>query len=107
MHDQAHPRAVVAGVYHALRPGGNWLCSDIRASSHLEGNIDHPLGPFLYGISCQICMTVSLADGGDGLGTMWGVQRAREIFRDAGFEDLVIKTLPGNVMENYYVCRKA
>ncbi len=106
IHDQADPQAVVSGVYQALRPGGFWLCSDIRASSHLEGNIDHPLGPFLYGISCQICMTVSLAEGGDGLGTMWGVQKAREIFRRAGFEDLVIHTLPGNVMENFYVCRK-
>ncbi len=107
VHDQADPEAVVAGVFRALRPGGDWLCSDIRASSHLGENLDHPLGPFLYGISCQICMTVSLADGGAGLGTMWGVQKAREIFARAGFGGVVINTLPGNVMENYYVCRKA
>lgn len=107
VHDQADPQAMVSGVYRALRPGGYWLCSDIRASSHLGENINHPLGPFLYGISCQICMTVSLADGGEGLGTMWGVQKAREIFTRAGFGELVINTLPGNVMENYYVCRKA
>lgn len=49
------------------------MCVDITASSTLADNLDHPLGPFLYTIiSCMHCMTVSLAAGGMGLGTMLG-----------------------------------
>ncbi len=43
---------------------------DIRASSALERNLDHPLAPFLYAVSVMHRMTVSLAQGGAGLGTM-------------------------------------
>jgi hypothetical protein len=39
---------------------------DDRASSNLQENLDHPLGPFLYGVSTMHCMTVSLAQGGEG-----------------------------------------
>ena len=60
---------------HAGHPG----------SSHVHENIDHPGGPLLYMISCMHCMTVSLAQGGDGLGAMWGEQRARELLLRQGF----------------------
>ena len=30
-------------------------------------------------------MTVSLALGGEGLGTMWGEQKAKELLTEAGF----------------------
>jgi len=49
---------------------------DIAASSYLEKNMEHPLGPFFYTISTMHCMTVSLAQGGDGLGTVWGQELA-------------------------------
>ena len=45
---------------------------DVQGSSHHHENVDHPGGPLLYMISCMHCMTVSLAQGGDGLGAMWG-----------------------------------
>jgi len=51
-------------------------------------------------------MTVSLALGGEGLGTMWGEQKARELLGEAGFRDVVIKTVEGDIMNAYYVCRK-
>jgi hypothetical protein len=47
--------------------------------------MDHPLAPFLYTASTMHCMTVSLAQGGEGLGTMWGEELAREVLREAGF----------------------
>lgn len=31
------------------------------------------------------CMTVSLAQDGDGLGAMWGQEKARAMLNDAGF----------------------
>jgi SAM-dependent methyltransferase len=107
VHDQAQPDRMVAGIYAALKPGGYWLCVDVAASSNVGENRDHPIGTFGYTVSCMHCMTVSLAYDGVGLGAMWGVQRARELFRQAGFEDIAIHSVDGDVMNNYYVCRKA
>lgn len=107
VHDQAHPQAMVDGIYASLAPGGNWLCVDVRASSHVGENLDHPLGTFMYSVSCSHCMTVSLAYDGDGLGAMWGVQKAREIFGKAGFGDIEVHNIEGDPMNNYYVCNKA
>ena len=58
---------------------------DIKGSSHVHKNIGHPLGTFLYTVSCMHCMTVSLAQGGEGLGAMWGEEKTREYLQRAGF----------------------
>ena len=47
IHDQARPAEVLKAIERALRPGGVFLMLDIRASSLLEENMKHPLGPFL------------------------------------------------------------
>lgn len=107
VHDQAHPQAMVDGIYRSLAPGGHWLCVDIQASSHVGENLEHPLGTFMYSVSCSHCMTVSLAYDGEGLGAMWGVQKAREVFNNAGFDDIEVHNVEGDPMNNYYVCRKA
>lgn len=107
VHDQADPYGMVAAIYKALKPGGYWLCVDISASSHVGENVTHPLAPFIYTVSCMHCMTVSLAAGGAGLGAAWGVQKAREVFADAGFTDVTVTNVPGDIANNYYVCRKA
>lgn len=106
VHDQADPQAMVNGIYNALAPGGYWLCVDVQASSHVGENLDHPLGTFFYSVSCQHCMTVSLAYDGEGLGAMWGVQKAREIFGNAGFADVEVHNVEGDPTNNYYVCHK-
>jgi len=106
VHDQAHPQDMVDSIYRSLKPGGFWLCVDIRASSHVGENLDHPMGTFMYAMSCQHCMTVSLAYEGEGLGAMWGVQKAKEVFTNAGFVDIVVKTLDFDPTNNYYICRK-
>jgi SAM-dependent methyltransferase len=105
VHDQAHPEAVVRGIRHALGDGGVYLAQDIDSSSHHHGDLDHPLGPLLYTISCLHCMTVSLARGGEGLGAMWGRERAQRLFRDAGFSEVEIHTLEHDPQNAYYVCR--
>ena len=38
----------------------------------MDGDIQHPIGTLLYAISRMHCMTVPLAQGGEGLGAMWG-----------------------------------
>ncbi|NEP18477.1 MAG: class I SAM-dependent methyltransferase [Leptolyngbya sp. SIO4C1] len=106
IHDQAHPDRVLRNIYNALRPGGVYLMQDIRASSQVQNNLDHPMGSFLYTISCMHCMTVSLAEGGMGLGTMWGREKALEMLQSAGFTSIERKELPHDIANDYYVIRK-
>jgi hypothetical protein len=79
---------------------------DIKASSHLHENLDHPMAPFLYATSTLHCMTVSLALDGEGLGTMWGEQKALELLRETGFTEVAVYQIEGDIFNNYYVARK-
>jgi ubiquinone/menaquinone biosynthesis C-methylase UbiE len=106
IHDQAQPQQVLDNIYRLLKPGGTFLCIDIAASSKLEENIPHPLAPMMYSISTMHCMTVSLALNGEGLGTMWGEQKAREMFGTAGFKSVDAKRVEGDIMNNYYIAQK-
>jgi ubiquinone/menaquinone biosynthesis C-methylase UbiE len=106
VHDQARPDLVLAGIAAALRPGGVYLCVDISASSKLSENLDHPLGPFFYTISCMHCMTVSLADGGMGLGAMWGEQKALQMLSDAGFTSVDVEYVDGDIANAYFIATK-
>lgn len=106
VHDQAHPARVLKGIHDILRPGGTYLCVDVKASSEVGGNLDHPLGPFLYSVSCMHCMTVSLALEGEGLGAVWGEERALQMLRDAGFVDIDVHNVEGDILNNYYVARR-
>jgi 2-polyprenyl-3-methyl-5-hydroxy-6-metoxy-1,4-benzoquinol methylase len=106
IHDQAQPAKVLRGIANALRQDGTFLMQDIAASSYLYHNLDHPIGPFLYTISCLHCMTVSLAANGAGLGTVWGEEKALEMLREAGFLKMEVKRLPHDFQNNYYINKK-
>lgn len=106
IHDQARPTQVLKAIAQALRPGGTFLMVDTSGSSKLEENMKHPLAPFLYTVSCNHCMTVSLALDGEGLGTMWGEQKARQMLEEAGFTQLEIKRVKGDISNNYYIASK-
>jgi SAM-dependent methyltransferase len=103
IHDQKAPRQVLAGIARALRPGGTFLMQDIAGSSHHHTDRDHPLGAFLYTISCMHCMSVSLAQGGEGLGAMWGQERALEYLNAAGFGRVQVHSLEHDVQNFFYV----
>ncbi len=107
VHDQARPDLMLRGIAESLRKDGIYLCVDIAGSSTLAENLDHPLAPFLYTISCMHCMTVSLASGGMGLGTMWGEQKATQMLADAGFTSVEVKRVEGNIFNTFYVGTKA
>jgi SAM-dependent methyltransferase len=105
IHDQAHPRRVLANIARALRPDGIYLMVEPRAATPVEENLDAPMAPFLYSISAMHCMQVSLAYGGEGVGAAWGDQMAREFLREAGFQEPVSYPVQGDVMNTYYVAR--
>ncbi len=106
IHDQARPDVVVGAINQALRDEGTWLCVDIAGSSQLENNLDVPMAPFFFTASTMHCMTVSLAYDGEGLGAMWGEEKAREIFTNAGFSNVELREVPGDSVNNYYICTK-
>ena len=106
VHDQARPDLALAGIAQALRPGGVYLCVEFAASSKLSENMDQPLGPFSYTMSCMHCMTVSLADGGMGLGAMWGEQKAQEMLSDAGFTSIEAAHVEGDVANTYFIATR-
>lgn len=106
IHDQARPAEVLQAIHAALRPKGVFLMQDIDTTSHLDRDMEHPIGPFLYTISRMHCMTVSLAQGGAGLGTCWGEEAARRMLRDAGFSRVEVHRLPRDFINCYYVARK-
>ena len=52
------------------------------------------------------CVTVSLAQGGEGVGAMWGEEKAREYLERAGFRSVETHRLAHDVQNNWYVVRK-
>jgi 2-polyprenyl-3-methyl-5-hydroxy-6-metoxy-1,4-benzoquinol methylase len=106
VHDQGKPLNLLKGIHRALKTDGVYLMQDIRGSSFVHKNIDHPVGTFLYTASCLHCMTVSLAQGGEGLGAMWGEEKTREYLERAGFRSIETHELAHDIQNNWYVVRK-
>jgi SAM-dependent methyltransferase len=106
VHDQAHPTNLLKAISAALAPEGVFLMGDIAFSSELADNIGQPFAPTVFALSVFHCLTVSLAYGGEGLGTAWGEQRARAMLRDAGFSDVTTGQVPGDPLNIYYICRR-
>ncbi len=106
IHDQARPDRVLAGIARALRPDGVFLAQEIAGTSHVERDKEHPVAPFLYTISCMHCMTVSLAQGGAGLGAMWGSETATRMMREAGLAGIEVHALPHDPMNLYYTAHR-
>lgn len=106
IHDQKAPATVLENIERALKAGGTFLMADIAASSHLHENASHPFGPLLYAISTMHCMTVSLALGGEGLGTAWGEQKALEYLAAAGFRKVETIKIEGDALNVYFIARK-
>jgi len=106
VHDQKHPQRLLAGLYRSLKPGGVHLMQDIGGSAHLENNINFPMASLLYAVSCLHCTPVSLGQGGEGLGTMWGWETAQRMLGEAGFESIERHVLPHDPMNVWFVSRR-
>jgi len=106
IHDQTRPLKALRGVWHILKPGGRFSMIDIASQSAHAGNMDHPMGPFLYTVSLMHCMPVGLVDGGDGLGMMWGREQALDLLQRAGFTDAQVIEMARDRFNYHYFCIK-
>jgi 2-polyprenyl-3-methyl-5-hydroxy-6-metoxy-1,4-benzoquinol methylase len=106
IHDQGKPLNVLKGIHRALKNDGIYLMQDISGTSHLEEDKKHPIAPFLYTISCMHCMTVSLAQDGEGLGAMWGEALTKDYLKRAGFSSVETNKLAHDIQNNWYVVKK-
>ena len=77
---------------------------DAKFSSHLAGNVGHPLAALCYAISLLYCTPVGLDSGGAGLGAMWGTELAGQMLATAGFGQVEILDSP-RPQNCIFVCR--
>ncbi|MFZ5783004.1 MAG: class I SAM-dependent methyltransferase [Pseudomonadota bacterium] len=106
VHDQKDPLGLVKGLCASLRPGGIYLMQDIGGSVRLENNTDFPMATLLFAVSLVHCTPVSIGQGGEGLGTMWGWETAERYLGEAGFASVERHVLPHDPMNVWFVARK-
>jgi ubiquinone/menaquinone biosynthesis C-methylase UbiE len=104
IHDQSHPLDALKGVKYMLRAGGLFSMIDIKAATNIKGNVDHPMGPFLYTVSLMHCMPIGLNDNGSGLGMMWGKQQAIDLLKQAGFSTVCAEDIPNDAFNLHFLC---
>jgi hypothetical protein len=80
---------------------------DIAAESEHSGNLDHPMGAFLYTVSLMHCMPVGLAENGRGLGMMWGRRKRPLNLLTAGrvCPGISVEAIPDDTFNDHYLCR--
>ena len=105
VHDQKDPQGLLSTVRRSLADDGVFLMQDIGGSRDLQTNIGNPFAPLLYTLSCMHCTPVSIGQGGPGLGTMWGIETAREFLAAAGFAHVDMHRLPHDPINAYFVAR--
>jgi len=105
IHDQVDPVTVLRRIHDALADGGIFYMMEFKFASDVGENVGNSFAPLYYGISTLHCMTVSLANGGLGLGTVWGEATARRLLAEAGFERVERVDTPRP--QNYaFVCHR-
>lgn len=108
IHDTPYPSNLIGELHAALKPGGVWLCEDIRGFETFAENLEkHPMAAMLYGFSVMVCMNSGMStEDGAGLGTLGFTREvAQQMSSEAGFtgfEQLDVD----NPLNNYYVMRK-
>ena len=84
VHDSVDPVGLLKSIRNALKSDGTYLMVEVNVSNRPEDNIN-PMGRMMYSASTLYCMTVSLAQGGAGIGALMGEPKARELVASAGF----------------------
>ena len=88
VHDAADPLGLLRSIHDALHPDGRYLCLEINCADQSADNVG-PIASLLYGFSILYCMTTSLAQDGEGLGTLGLPESSlRHLAGKAGFGDI-------------------
>lgn len=106
VHDQKQPAALIRKLQQALKPGGVYLMQDIGGSAKLENNIDFPMASLLYAMSLSHCTPISIGQGGEGLGTMWGWETAQAMLEESGFQQIHRQVFEHDPLNVWFVSRK-
>ena len=107
IHDQAQPKTVLENIANALTADGTYLCVEPKAHSALADNMHEPVAAFQYTVSTMHCMSVSIAGGGEGLGTAWGTELTTKYLNNAGFSRVELIDVRADGTNSYFVCRKS
>jgi SAM-dependent methyltransferase len=91
LHDSVDPEAIVRSARMALAQNGTYLASEPSLSPKLEENIN-AMGRMFYAASLLYCMSVSLGQGGPGIGSDVNQDMVRRWGEAAGFSR--IRELP-------------
>jgi 2-polyprenyl-3-methyl-5-hydroxy-6-metoxy-1,4-benzoquinol methylase len=101
VHDAVNPRGMLRAIRESLQPDGTYLCLEINCSDKPEQN-QGPIGALLQSCSVLLCLPLSLAGNGEGLGTL-GLHepKLRELAAEAGFSS--VRRVPmDNPFNNLY-----
>lgn len=105
VHDAPRPLELLQRIRAALNPGGRYVCMDVNCSDRLEENVG-PVAALRYGFSVFYCMPISLASGGEGLGTMGLPEsKIRDLCAHAGFSSFRRVPLEGSIHSVYEATR--
>ena len=63
------------------------------------------MAPVVYAVGILHCPTVSLAEGGAGLGTAWGQQTALRLLAQAGSGDVAVHDVRTDPMDAVFATR--
>ena len=88
LHDATRPLDLLRAIRRALADDGVLLCLEPASAERLEENAG-PVFALSYGTSILYCLSISLGEGGPGLGT-YGLPepRLRALCAQAGFGSL-------------------
>ncbi|MGE0823140.1 MAG: class I SAM-dependent methyltransferase [Candidatus Binatia bacterium] len=103
IHDMVDPHGVLRSIRSALADDGTYFMVEPKAGDTLAENMG-PMGALMYSMSTMHCMTVSLAHGGEGIGTAIGPSKVRELAEQAGFTQ--VRQLPiEHLAQSFYEIR--
>ena len=102
MHDLPHPSQAMKGLKGVLKENGVVTMLDIDTSTDMVAQTKNPVSAVLYNISLHHCMSVSLCSGGVGLGACWGVELAKKMLGEAGWQEgqvrVITKVIPNHAV---------
>nr|XP_054758031.1 S-adenosylmethionine-dependent methyltransferase Rv2258c-like [Lytechinus pictus] len=107
LHDMAHVGVVLRKITKVLKNGCHMSVLEVNARSDIVDNLSMPFASTFYTNSLFHCMTVSLAaDGGEGLGNMWGREKTTAALNEGGFT-VIDESVPEGWFNIHYVCIKS